>query len=132
MFEDNNAPRRPKKLEAEVVRFQNSLEKWIAVVGILDGRPYELFTGKLEGLPDIPSFVEKGFVVKAKGKDGNSRYDFEYEDKDGYPVVIGGLSRSFDKEYWNYAKFISGVLRHGMPLPFVVDLIQSLSFDYVF
>jgi len=129
MFEDHHAPKRPKKMDAEVVRFQNNHEKWIAVVGTLDGRPYEMFTGKLEGLPAIPASVENGYVVKARNEDGTSRYDFQYEDKDGYKVTIEGLSRSFDKEYWNYAKMISGVLRHGMPLPYVVDLVGSLNLE---
>ena len=129
MFEDHHAPKRPKKMEAEVVRFQNNFEKWIAVVGTLDGRPYEMFTGKLDGLPAIPNNVDNGFIVKARNEDGTSRYDFQYEDKDGYKVTIEGLSRSFDKEYWNYAKMISGVLRHGMPLPYVVDLVGSLNLD---
>lgn len=129
MFEDHHAPKRPKKMDAEVVRFQNNLEKWIAVVGTLDGRPYEMFTGKLGGLPAIPNNVENGYIVKARNEDGTSRYDFQYEDKDGYKVTIEGLSRSFDKEYWNYAKMISGVLRHGMPLPYVVDLVGSLNLE---
>lgn len=129
LFEDHHAPKRPKKLEAEVLRFQNNIEKWIAVVGTLDGRPYEFFTGKLDGLPAIPNSIKKGFIVKARGEDGTSRYDFQYEDKDGYKVIIEGLSRSFDKEYWNYAKMISGVLRHGMPLPYVVDLVGSLNLE---
>jgi len=128
-FADNHAPKRLKKMEAEIVRFQNNLEKWIAVVGTLDGRPYEMFTGKLEGFPAIPSSIDKGFIVKARNEDGTSRYDFRYEDKEGHGVIIEGLSRSFDKEYWNYAKMISGVLRHGMPLPYVVDLIGSLNLD---
>jgi ribonucleoside-diphosphate reductase alpha chain len=129
MFEDHHAPKRPKKMDAEVVRFQNNHEKWIAVVGTLDGRPYEMFTGKLEGLSAIPNYIENGYVVKARNEDGTSRYDFQYEDKDGYKVTIEGLSRSFDKEYWNYAKMISGVLRHGMPLPYVVDLVGSLNLE---
>ncbi|MHA1814615.1 MAG: adenosylcobalamin-dependent ribonucleoside-diphosphate reductase, partial [Candidatus Heimdallarchaeaceae archaeon] len=95
-FEDNHAPKRPKNMEAEVLRFQNNLEKWIAVVGVLDGRPYEFFAGKLEGLPNIPSHVETGQIIKARNEDGKSRYDFRYEDKDGYRVTIEGLSRSFD------------------------------------
>lgn len=128
-FQDNHAPKRPKKVEAEVIRFQNNLEKWIAVVGTLDGRPYEMFTGKLEGFPAIPNNVDKGFIVKARNENGTSRYDFQYEDRDGYKVTVEGLSRSFDKEYWNYAKMISGVLRHGMPLPYVVDLVSSLNLD---
>lgn len=129
LFEDHHAPKRPKNMDAEVVRFQNNHEKWIAVVGILDGRPYEMFTGKLDGLTAIPNYIEKGRVVKARNEDGISRYDFQYEDKDGYKVTIEGLSRSFDKEYWNYAKMISGVLRHGMPLPYVVDLVGSLNLE---
>lgn len=129
LFTDHHAPKRPKRLEADVLRFQNNHEKWIAVVGKLDDRPYEFFTGKLEGLPAIPNYVEKGSIVKARGEDGMSRYDFQYEDKDGYKVTIEGLSRSFDKEYWNYAKMISGVLRHGMPLPYVIDLIASLNLE---
>lgn len=129
LFEDHHAPKRPKKLEAEVVRFQNNFEKWIAVVGTLDGRPYEMFTGKLDGLASIPNYIEKGFIVKNRNEDGSSRYDFQYEDKDGYKITIEGLSRSFDKEYWNYAKLISGILRHGMPLPYAVELIGSLNLD---
>ncbi len=129
LFEDHHAPKRPKKLDAEVVRFQNNLEKWIAVVGTLDGRPYEMFTGKLDGLPAIPNYIEKGFIVKNRNEDGSSRYDFQYEDKDGYKITIEGLSRSFDKEYWNYAKLISGILRHGMPLPYAIELIGSLNLD---
>jgi len=128
-FEDHHAPRRPKKMDATVVRFNNNHEKWIAVVGVLDGRPYEFFAGKLEGLPAIPNSVEVGYIIKARNEDGKSRYDFQYEDKDGYKVTIEGLSRSFDKEYWNYAKMISGVLRHGMPLQYVVDLVGSLNLE---
>ena len=128
-FADNHAPKRPKKVEAEVVRFNNNLEKWIAVVGVLDERPYEFFAGKLEGLPAIPNNVDKGFIVKARNDNGSSRYDFQYEDKEGYNITIEGLSRSFDKEYWNYAKMISGVLRHGMPLQYVVDLVGSLNLE---
>ena len=116
-----------EKLEAEVVRFQNNLEKWIAVVGVFDGRPYEMFTGKLEGLSAIPKSIEKGFIVKARNEDETSRYDFQYVDKDGYKVTIEGLSRSFDKEYWNYAKMISSVLQAWNAASFVVDLIGSLN-----
>lgn len=128
VFTETNAPPRPIKLEAEIVRFQNDNEKWIAVVGILDGRPYEIFTGKADGLL-IPPFVKDGWVDKAKDKDGKSRYDLVFLDKYGYEVIHTGLSRSFDKEFWNYAKLISGILRHGMPLPFVVDIISKLSFE---
>lgn len=128
-FTDNNAPKRPKKLEAEIIRFQNNLEKWIAVVGLIDGRPYEFFTGKLEGFPDIPISVSKGLTVKNKEEGKQSRYDFEYKDKDGNTVTVKGLSRSFNEEYWNYARMISGVLRHGMPLPYVVELVNSLNLE---
>ena len=124
---ENDAPKRPKVLEAEIVRFQNDYEKWVAVVGLLNGRPYEIFTGKAEDSFVIPAWLERGSIIKNKSQDGESRYDFQYEDREGYRVTIEGLSRSFNKEYWNYAKLISGVLRHGMPLPHVVDLIANLN-----
>lgn len=124
---ETDAPKRPKVLEAEIIRFQNDYEKWIAVVGLLNGKPYEIFTGKAEDAFAIPYWLEKGWVIKNKSKDGNTRYDFQFEDKDGYKITIEGLSRSFNKEFWNYAKLISGVLRHGMPLPHVVDLISNLN-----
>ena len=113
-------------LDAEIVRFMNDEEKWIAVIGILDGRPYEVFTGRAEDAFFLPSYVDKGWVIKSSDKDDNTRYDFRYEDLDGYGTTIEGLSRSFDKEFWNYAKLISGVLRHGMPLPFVVHMVSNL------
>lgn len=122
-------PKRPKVLEAEVVRFMNNDEKWMAVVGILDGRPYEIFTGRAEDAFSFPVWVTKGWVIKNQNGNGKKRYDFQYEDKDGYRVTIEGLSRSFNPEYWNYAKLISGVLRHGMPLPQVVHLIENLHFS---
>ncbi|MDP4266357.1 MAG: adenosylcobalamin-dependent ribonucleoside-diphosphate reductase [Bacteroidota bacterium] len=124
---ETDAPVRPKKLEAEIVRFQNDYDKWIAVVGLLDGRPYEIFTGKAEGL-FVPSWVTKGWIIKNKTEKG-SRYDFQFEDKEGYKTTIEGLSRLFDKEYWNYAKLISGILRHGMPLPHVVNIVSKLRLD---
>ncbi|MFP4288950.1 MAG: adenosylcobalamin-dependent ribonucleoside-diphosphate reductase [Bacteroidales bacterium] len=125
-FKETNAPKRPKVLDAEVVRFNNNAEKWVAVVGILNDRPYEIFTGKAEGFY-LPPYVEKGKVLKNKMPSGEKRYDFQFEDLDGYKVTIEGLSRSFDKEYWNYAKLISGILRHGMPLPSVVDVIEDMN-----
>ncbi|WP_417264980.1 adenosylcobalamin-dependent ribonucleoside-diphosphate reductase [Brumimicrobium sp.] len=125
-FDDHHAPERPERLEAEVVRFQNNLEEWIAFVGMLDGRPYEIFTGRRDGFNGIPNDVKQGFILKVKS-DESSRYDFQYVDRGGYNVTVEGLSRSFDKEYWNYAKMISGVLRHGMPLLHVVDLVGSLN-----
>ena len=127
-FQETNAPARPKKLEAEIVRFQNDYEKWVAVVGLMNNKPYEIFTGKAEGFY-LPPSINKGWVIKNKTENGESRYDFQFEDKDGYKVTIEGLSRSFDKVYWNYAKLISGILRHGMPLPFVVDLVGNLHLD---
>lgn len=126
-FLETNPPKRPDILDAEVVRFKNDSENWIAVVGILNDRPYEIFTGKAEDSFFMPDYVEKGEVLKNKNKEnGISRYDFRYTDKDGYEVTIGGLSRAFNSEYWNYAKLISGVLRHGMPLPYVVDMVSEL------
>jgi ribonucleoside-diphosphate reductase alpha chain len=126
-FKETRAPSRPKRLDAKVVRFQNNKEKWIAVVGLLNGRPYEIFTGKTEDVFNMPAAVEYGWVIKNRREGGSSQYDFQYEDKEGYKVTMGGLSRSFDKEFWNYAKLISGVLRHGMPLHYVVDLIGKMN-----
>jgi ribonucleoside-diphosphate reductase alpha chain len=126
-FTETVAPKRPRELEAEVIRFNNGAEKWIAVVGILNGKPYEVFTGKAEDVFNLPLWVQKGWVMKNKSEDGKKRYDFRYKDKDGYNITIEGLSRSFDKEFWNYAKLLSGVLRHGMPIPHVVDLIANLN-----
>jgi ribonucleoside-diphosphate reductase alpha chain len=127
-FKETKAPPRPAILEADVVRFQNDYEKWIAVIGLLNGKPYEVFTGKAEGFY-LPPWVQKGWVLRNKVEGEPARYDFRFEDKDGYKVTIEGLSRSFNKEYWNYAKLISGILRHGMPLPHLVNLIQNLTFD---
>ncbi|GAB4209090.1 MAG: adenosylcobalamin-dependent ribonucleoside-diphosphate reductase [Bacteroidia bacterium] len=126
--ETTTAPKRPKSLDAEIVRFQNQNEKWIAVVGLLNNRPYEIFTGKAEDAFILPNYVTRGKVIKTVTEDGQKRYDFQFVDKDGYKITIEGLSRSFDKEYWNYAKLISGVLRQGMPLPQVVELVESLNF----
>lgn len=123
---ETRAPKRPKTLEAEVIRFTNYDEKWIAVVGVLNDKPYEIFTGRAEESFCLPQWVDKGWVIKNTGEDGKKRYDFQFMDKEGYRVTIEGLSRSFNKEFWNYAKLISGVLRHGMPLPHVVGLIENL------
>lgn len=128
-FQENNAPKRPKKIEANVLRFQNGKEKWVAVIGLLEGRPYEIFTGRSEAFL-IPQNIEKGWVVRVKEDETKkARYDFIFNDIDGYNVTIEGLSRIFNKEYWNYAKLISGILRHGMPLPSVINLISNLTFD---
>lgn len=125
-FSETNAPKRPDKLEAEIIQFNNESEKWIAVIGLLDGRPYEIFTGAAKESFSILSHVQKGWVIKEKAEDGKTRYDFQYEDSHGYKTTIEGLSRTFNQEYWNYAKLISGVLRHGMPLSFVVDMVDNL------
>ena len=127
-FKETKAPKRPKKLEAEIIRFQNEKEGWIAVVGMYEGRPYEIFTGKAENFV-LPNWVEKGWVVRNKEENKKARYDFEFLDKDGYLVTIQALSRMFNQEYWNYAKLISGILRHGMPIQNVVELISKLNFD---
>ncbi len=127
-FKETNAPPRPRVLEGEVVRFQNNHEKWVAVVGLLDKRPYEIFTGNAEGF-FLPTWVRKGWVLKHRNEGLNARYDFQFEDKDGYKITMEGLSRQFNNEFWNYAKLISGILRHGMPIPFVVELISNLTLE---
>ena len=127
-FRETKAPHRPDRLDAEIVRFQNDYEKWIAVVGSLNGRPYEIFTGHADDFW-MPPWVQKGWIIKSRLDTLSSRYDFQFEDRQGYKVTIEGLSRSFNKEYWNYAKLISGILRHGMPLPFVVNIISKLHFE---
>jgi ribonucleoside-diphosphate reductase alpha chain len=124
---ETKAPPRPDKLSAKVVRFNNEKEKWMAVIGVLNGRPYEIFTGRAEDSFYLPTYVTEGWVIKNRDDENMARYDFQYLDKDGYRVSIEGLSRSFNQEFWNYAKLISGVLRHGMPIPFVVDLIEDLN-----
>ena len=121
---------RPIELEADVVRFKNGEDDWISFVGIYNNRPYEIFTGQVdEDELFIPRSVKKGWIVKVKEEDGTKRYDFRYDDKKGYPHTIGGISRLFDKEYWNYAKLISGVLRNGMHIVDVVNLVDGLTFD---
>jgi len=145
-FHENHAPKRPKRLKAEIHRFQNSLEKWVAVVGMKDGRPYEIFTGKNEnGLSYLPTNIkdcevvknifeieepdETGKIVKVRKK----RYDIEYVDGNGDKQVHTGLNHAFNPEFWNYSKFISAVLRHGMPIIYTYELIDSLNFkeDYI-
>lgn len=123
---------RPKELRCEIVRFQNKKEKWIAFVGLADeGRPYEIFTGLADdedGLL-VPKSVTEGVIIKEKDEDGHSRYDFQYRNTRGYKTTIEGLSYKFDKEYWNYAKLISGVLRYGMPIDQVIKLVSGLQLD---
>lgn len=122
---------RPKVLEADVVRFQNNKEKWVAFVGLLDGHPYEIFTGVLDDDEGIilPKNVTSGHIIKNMDENGNKRYDFQFENKRGYKVTIEGLSEKFNKEYWNYAKLISGVLRYRMPIEQVLKLVSSLQLD---
>ncbi|MBO7601877.1 MAG: adenosylcobalamin-dependent ribonucleoside-diphosphate reductase [Bacteroidaceae bacterium] len=122
---------RPKILEADVVKFQNNKEKWVAFVGLLDGYPYEIFTGVLdddEGIM-LPKTISRGYIIKNVDENGNKRYDFQFENKRGYKVTIEGLSEKFNKEYWNYAKLISSVLRYRMPIDRVIRLVGQLELD---
>ena len=142
-LKENNAPRRPKRLECEVIRFTNNKEKWIGFLGLFEDEdkgiekyPYELFTGLAESFV-IPNFVEHGEIVrnKEKVKRGGkevirTRYDFEYEDKDGYKVIMQGLNRAFDRELWNTSKLISALLRHRLHLPSVLNIIDSLNMSF--
>jgi ribonucleoside-diphosphate reductase alpha chain len=123
--------RRPEKLEADVVRFQNNKDKWIAFVGLIDGRPYEIFTGFSDDEDGIllPRSISKGYIIKNWDDEENSRYDFQYINSRGYKTTIEGLSHKFNPVYWNYAKLISGTLRHGMPIHKVVELVTSLQLD---
>lgn len=120
---------RPQVLECDVVRFQNNKEKWVALVGLLGGYPYEIFTGLQddeEGLM-LPKSVTKGKIVKQVNADGTKRYDFQFANTRGYKITIEGISERFNPEYWNYAKLISGVLRYGMPIEYVIRLVASMS-----
>ena len=139
--EDNTKPaeykqapildKRPIELEADVVKFQNNKEKWIAFVGLVDGKPYEIFTGLADDDEGIfcPKSVNKGKIIKAIDENGNKRYDFQFINKRGYKTTIEGLSDKFNPEFWNYAKLISGVLRYGMPIDQVLKLIGGLELD---
>ncbi len=122
---------RPRELECDVVRFQNNKEKWVAFVGLLDGYPYEIFTGLQdddEGI-SLPKSVNKGKIIKNVDENGKKRYDFQFENKRGYKTTVEGLSEKFNPEYWNYAKLISGVLRYRMPIDNVIKLVASLQMD---
>ena len=123
--------KRPQVLEADVVRFQNNKEKWIAFIGLIDEKPYEVFTGLADDEDGIliPRWANKGLIIKNRNEDGTSRYDFQYKNIRGYKTTIEGLSHKFNPEYWNYAKLISSTLRHGMPIDKIVDLINSLQLD---
>ncbi len=119
---------RPQVLECDVVRFQNNKEKWVALVGLLNGYPYEIFTGLQdddEGIV-LPKSVTKGRIVKQVNADGTKRYDFQFTNTRGYKITVEGLSERFNPEYWNYAKLISGVLRYRMPIEHVIKLVASL------
>ena len=122
---------RPKELECDVVRFQNNKEKWVAFVGLLNGYPYEIFTGLQDDEEGIvlPKTVTKGRIIKNVCEDGSKRYDFQFENKRGYKTTVEGLSEKFNKEYWNYAKLISGVLRYRMPVENVIKLVSSLQLE---
>jgi ribonucleoside-diphosphate reductase alpha chain len=122
--------KRPRVLDAEIIRFSNNEEKWIAFIGLKDNKPYEIFTGIVDDeMFPIPKSIVKGKIIKNRDENGKSRYDFQYVDKFGYNNTLGGLSHMFNKEYWNYAKLFSSVLRHGMPIPDVVNLVSSLQLD---
>jgi ribonucleoside-diphosphate reductase alpha chain len=123
--------KRPELLDADVVRFQNNKEKWIAFVGLIDGKPYEIFTGLSDDEDGIllPKSVQTGKIIKNREEDGTSRYDFQFTNKRGYKTTIEGLSHKFDKEFWNYAKLISGVLRHQMPIEGIIELVAGLQLD---
>ena len=119
---------RPKELECDVVRFQNNKEKWVALVGLLNGYPYEIFTGLQDDEEGImlPKSVSKGKIVKNTLGEGQKRYDFQFVNKRGYKITVEGLSEKFNPEYWNYAKLISGVLRYRMPIEHVIKLVGQL------
>ncbi|HRP53550.1 MAG TPA: ribonucleoside-diphosphate reductase, adenosylcobalamin-dependent, partial [Fluviicola sp.] len=130
--ENNVFPtKRPQALKADVVRFQNNKEKWIAFVGTIDDKPYEIFTGLADDEDGImlPRWVNEGVIIKNKDEKGNSRYDFQYTNQRGYKTTIEGLSYRFNPEFWNYAKLISGTLRHGMKIENVMELINGLQLD---
>lgn len=124
----NIVEERPDILECDVVRFQNNKEKWVAFVGLLNGKPYEIFTGLQdddEGIV-LPKNVMAGKIIRCTNADGTHRYDFQFENKRGYKTTVEGLSEKFNPEYWNYAKLISGVIRYGMPIENVIKLVSSL------
>ena len=130
--QDTSAPlKRPIELECDVVRFQNQKDKWIAFVGMKDGRPYEIFTGLADDEMGIalPKSVTKGKIIKAVNPDGSKRYDFQFVNTRGFKTTVEGLSYKFDREFWNYARLISGVLRYGMPIDQVVKMISGLQMD---
>jgi ribonucleoside-diphosphate reductase alpha chain len=128
LFQESHAPKRPKTLETSVLTFMNKGERWIGFIGELDGKPYEIFTGQHENFP-IPSYVDSGYIKRSKGDDGRSNYDFHYSDKNERDILIPGLNHAFDDNFYDLAKTFSAILRHGMPLPYVIDLIDGLNLD---
>jgi ribonucleoside-diphosphate reductase alpha chain len=131
-IQENNAPlKRPIELECDVVRFQNQKDKWIAFVGMKDGHPHEIFTGLADDEMGIalPKSVTKGKIIKVTKEDGHHRYDFQFVNTRGFKTTVEGLSYKFDREFWNYARLISGVLRYGMPIDQVVKMISGLQMD---
>ena len=123
--------KRPEVLDCDVVRFQNAKDKWVAFVGLINGKPYEIFTGLQDDEEGIllPKTVINGKILKTVLPDGTKRYDFQFENKRGYKTTVEGLSEKFNPVYWNYAKLISGVLRYGMPISNVIKLVSSLEMD---
>jgi len=128
LFKESHAPKRPTNLDTSVLTFMNKGEKWIGLIGELDGKPYEIFTGAHENFP-IPSYVENGIIKRTKGDGTLSNYDFVYNDKTGHDITIPSLNHAFDDQYYDLAKTFSAILRHGMPLPYVIDLINGLNLD---
>ena len=128
---ENIIHKRPEVLECDVVRFQNEKEKWMAFVGLLNGKPYEIFTGLQDDDEGIilPKSVNSGKIIKHVNSDGTKRYDFQFENRRGYKTTVEGLSEKFNPIYWNYAKLISGVLRYGMPINNVIKLVSSLEME---
>lgn len=123
--------KRPDVLECDVVRFQNNKDRWVAFVGLLNGQPYEIFTGLMdddEGIM-IPKSVSQGRIIKVVNPNGTRRYDFQFQNKRGYKITVEGLNEKFNQEFWNYAKLISGMLRYRMPIDNVVKLVGSLSLE---
>ena len=118
--------KRPEVIQSEIIRFRNESEQWIAVIGLINEKPYEIFTGKIDHEFIIPDWVQKGWIIKVKGRSGK-RYDFQYLEPSGEIITIEGLSRAFESEYWNYAKLISGMLRLNMPIDQVVKLVEGLN-----